>query len=135
MKKILLAICFCSIVSICFGNHIKGGFLSYQYLGPGTNNVNYLRYKITLTVYMACNPSSGQLTNPINITIFNGDGSTQVDNPSVSITSQYNLNKAADDPCITDDQRGCYYTIVVYELNNYELPVSADGYIISYQRC
>ena len=84
---------------------------------------------------MACNPSSGQLTNPINITIFNGDGSTQVDNPSVSITSQYNLNKAADDPCITDDQRGCYYTIVVYELNNYELPVSADGYIISYQRC
>jgi len=135
MKKILLALYLCSLASLVFGNHIKGGFLSYQYLGQGVSNPANLRYKITLTVYMVCNPNIGQLTNPINLTIFNGDGSRRIDNPSVNITSQYNLSKLADDPCITDDQRGCYYTIVVYELNNYELPVSADGYTISYQRC
>jgi gliding motility-associated-like protein len=135
MKKILIAIYLCFLINFAFANHIKGGFLSYQYLGQGISNPSNLRYKISLTVYMVCNPSSGQLTNPISLTIFNGDGTRMVDNPSVSLTSQYNLGKVADDPCITDDQRGCYYTIVVYELNNYELPVSTDGYTISYQRC
>ena len=118
-----------------FAAHIKGGFFNYTYLGPGVTNPSYLRYRITLTVYMACDPSSGQLTDPINFTIFNGNGTVRIADPFVSITSKYNLGKLADDQCITGDQSGCYYTIVIYQLDNYELPVTADGYTISYQRC
>lgn len=135
MKKIL----FVTFLSICFFQafpaHIKGGFFTYEYLGKGINNPTYNRYKITLNVYMVCNPSSGQLTNPITFTIFKANTSTLVDNPPVAITRQFDLAKLTDDPCITGNQAICYYTVVVYELNNYELPETPDGYTISYQRC
>jgi gliding motility-associated-like protein len=135
MKRIILLLLLLSFIfSNSFAAHIKGGFISYKYLGPGSTNT--LKYRITLTVYMVCdNLSSGQLTNPINLTIFDGNGPTIFSNAEVFITNQYKLGKAYDEPCITDDQRGCYYTIVVYELDNYDLPVSANGYTISYQRC
>ncbi len=84
---------------------------------------------------MSCYPSVGQLTNPINFTIFRKGSNGVVANPSVFITKNYNLSKVNDEPCISQDQRGCYYTVVVYELDNYELAPSATGYTISYQRC
>ena len=84
---------------------------------------------------MSCYPSNGQLSNPINFTIFNKGSNSVIANPAVSITKKYNLSKETDEPCIALDVRGCYYTVVVYELNNYELPPSATGYTISYQRC
>lgn len=84
---------------------------------------------------MSCYPSAGQLTNPINFTIFQKGSNSVVATPPVFITQNYNLSKLRDEPCISLDQRGCYYTVVVYELNNYELAPSANGYTISYQRC
>ena len=135
MKKVLLTL-FLSVTIFCaYSAHIKGGFFTYEYLGPGLNNPANNRYKITLTIYMSCNPSAGQLTNPINFTIFQGTSTAVVASPSVSITGQYNLSKATDEPCISQNQAVCYYTIVVYELSSYELPPSPNGYTISYQRC
>jgi hypothetical protein len=75
------------------------------------------------------------LTNPINFTIFQGTSTNFFATPSVNISSRYELSKVTDEPCISQDQRGCYYTVVEYTLNDYELPVSASGYTISYQRC
>lgn len=135
MKKFLPSLIFSLLLFPAFSAHIKGGFFTYQYLGAGLSNPAYLRYKISLTVYMSCNPSAGQLTNPINFTIFETGSKAVVANPSVSITKFYNLSKETDEPCISLDQRGCYYTVVVYELNNYELAPSTLGYTISYQRC
>ena len=70
MKKYLLV--FLLTLLVCpplFAAHIKGGFFTYQYLGAGSGT--NLRYRVTLTVYMICNPSSGQLSNPINFSFFN----------------------------------------------------------------
>jgi gliding motility-associated-like protein len=134
MKRLFVAIItFFILSSPSFAAHIKGGFFSYEYLGPGTGG--NLKYRITLTVYMICSPSAGQLSNPINFTIFNAGNNQFFQNVSVPITNQYNLNKSYDEPCITGDQRGCYYTIVVYNLSEIELPASPDGYTIAYQRC
>jgi gliding motility-associated-like protein len=113
--------------------HIKGGFFTYRYLGPGSGT--NLRYQITLTVYMLCNPSSGQLNNPINFSIFNAGNNQFIQDVSVPITSQYQLFKLYDEPCITGNETGCYYEIVVYNLPSIELPSTPDGYIVSYQRC
>ncbi len=134
MKRFLLAI----ISFIVFSGsanaaHIKGGFFTYRYLGPGAGT--NLRYQITLTVYMLCNPSTGQLNNPINFTIFNAGNNQFLQNVSVPITNQYQLSKLYDEPCITGNEIGCYYEIVIYDLSSIELPSSPDGYIISYQRC
>jgi gliding motility-associated-like protein len=116
-----------------FAAHIKGGFFTYQYLGAGSGNSN--RYKITLTVYMICNPSSGQLSNPINFTFFNAGTNQYIRDVSVAISNQYTLNKTYDEPCITGNEVGCKYTIVIYNLESIELPALPEGYVVSYQRC
>jgi gliding motility-associated-like protein len=138
MKKtlVIFALLFC-LVNESSANHIKGGFFSYRYLGPGITDPNSLRYQVTLTVYMICSAQTnpGQLTNPINFSIFNAGTNQFVQSANVSITNQYQLNKIYDDPCISDNQAKCYYYIVVYDLPSIELPATPNGYIISYQRC
>src|SRR5258705_13201071 len=60
MKRLLLLIfAFFLLSGTSHAAHIKGGFFTYEYLGPGSGT--NLRYHITLTVYMLCNPSMGQL--------------------------------------------------------------------------
>lgn len=134
MKRILIAIfVLLSLSETASAAHIKGGFFTYQYLGAGSPG--NARYRITLTVYMICNPTTGQLSNPINFSIFNGGSLQFIQDVSVSITNQYNLSKVYDEPCITGNETGCYYTIVVYDLPSIELPITPNGYIIAYQRC
>jgi gliding motility-associated-like protein len=135
MKKFAITFILSIIFLTSFSAHIKGGFFTYEYLGPGTANPSFLKYKITLTMYMSCNPSAGQLTDPIRFTIFEGASSNEVAGPFVNITSQYNLSKIADDQCISNNQAVCYYTVVVYELASIELPALPNGYTVSYQRC
>ncbi len=84
---------------------------------------------------MLCNPNPAQLSNPINFSIFNTSSNQFIQNVSVSISSQYNLGKLYDEPCITGNQAVCYYTIVVYDLPSIELPPISAGYTIAYQRC
>lgn len=137
MKKFIFIVFFTISLLPGFAAHIKGGFFTYEYLGPGSVNPTYQRYKITLIVYMDKNPSSGQLTNPINFSIFKPGSSSLFANPEVRLnfSDTFSIYKTTDDPCITGDQRDHYYTIVKYELNNYELPPSTVGYTIAYQRC
>ncbi|MEP6675308.1 MAG: PKD domain-containing protein [Ferruginibacter sp.] len=143
MKKYLLSLLISFCVLQSFGAHIKGGFFTYQYLGPGIVDPTKLRYKITLTVYSSPNPSVGappgaQIWNAIDFTIFNGATTTQYANVNVALTKQTQLIKTYASPCITGDPStltGAYYSVFTYELNNYELPVSPDGYTVSYQKC
>ncbi|NOT51519.1 MAG: T9SS type B sorting domain-containing protein [Chitinophagaceae bacterium] len=135
MKRLLLAILTFLIFSVASNAaHIKGGFFTYRYLGPGST-AGMLRYQVTLTVYMLCNPSTGQLSNPINFSIFNAGNNQFVQDVSVNITNQYNLGKVQDEVCISGNEIGCYYTIVIYDLASIELPSTPGGYIFSYQRC
>jgi gliding motility-associated-like protein len=116
-----------------FAAHIKGGFFTYEYLGSGSPG--NLRYKITLTVYMLCTAGGLQISDPINFSIFDPTTNQLLQNPSVSKTNEYLLNKNFDEPCISGNQIGCYYRIVVYELASIELPISTQGYLVAYQRC
>jgi len=138
MKKIKLTLLLLFFIcASCFGNHIKGGFFTYKYLGAGIANPANNRYEIVLNVYMECSPppSSGQLSPVINFSIFDGGSNILIRNESVNISSQYVISKGADEPCITGNQMICYYTIVEYKLASIELPPLPKGYIISYQRC
>ena len=134
MKRFLLTILiFISLLPVAEAAHIKGGFFTYQYLGPGSGT--NLKYKITLTVYMICTANSQQVSSSINFSIFSASTNQFIRDESVSISNQYFLDKVFDEPCITGDQRKCYYLIVVYDLPSVELPSTPDGYTIAYQRC
>jgi gliding motility-associated-like protein len=135
MKKFIVTLVLSMSFLLGFSAHIKGGFFTYEYLGKGVVNPAYLRYNITLTVYMEVNPSAGQLNQQINFTLFEGNATTVYANPSVDLHDTASLFKTTDEPCISGDQSGAYYTIATYILSNYELPLSALGYTIAYQRC
>ena len=55
MKKYLL-ITILSIVCLqdVYANHTKGGWMYYEYLGPGIADPSKLRYKIGLNLYIDC---------------------------------------------------------------------------------
>ena len=105
MRKILIIILLLFSLTNASARHIKGGFFTYKYLGPGINNPNNLRYKITLTVFMEYHPTDGQLNETINFTIFNIRTNQQVANPAVAITDTFDLSKGQDEPCISGDER------------------------------
>lgn len=134
MKRLVLAISTLLILSVSSNAaHIKGGFFTYRYLGPGSGT--NLRYQITLTVYMSCSAAGLQISDPIGFSIFDARTNQLLFNPSVSKTSEYNLGKVYDEPCISGNQIACYYKIVTYNLASIELPANPDGYLVSYQRC
>jgi gliding motility-associated-like protein len=135
MRKIILALLFLISATSAFADHLKGGFFTYTYLGAGINNPSYLRYRITLTVYMHCEPSAGQLTDPINFSFFNAATNGFIQDVSVHITSQYDLTKTHNDECISGDHTGCKYRIVIYDLPSIELAPLPNGYTVAYQRC
>ena len=142
MRKILLTIFLFLCCFSVFSRHIKGGFFNYQYLGPGISNPSNLRYKISLTIYVDCdaidaipNGEGGQVDLKVPFTIFNGGTFSEYAKVTVQKTDEYKLEKVFDDPCITGNQAECYYKIVTYVLESYELPPSINGYTISYQRC
>ena len=115
-----------------FARHLKGGFFTYTYLGKTASTIDY---RITLTVYMECNATGNQIDPNVPFTFFDAKTGAQVQNITVPISSQYFLEKTADEKCISGDQRGCYYKIVIYDLAIISLPLNNDGYIVSYQRC
>lgn len=135
MKKILITALICvGFILPAAADHIKGGFFSYTYLGPGTVNPNASRYNVKLTIYMHCNATGAQISNPINFSIFDGVTNAFLRNESVSLTREYLLQKGIDDQCISGDQTGCYYKIVEYE-RAIELDPNPNGYTLAYQRC
>ncbi len=137
MKKTFFILLLSLLCFASFAHHTKGGWMSYEYLGPGINDPGKLRYKVTLKMYTICNAVLGQQINdPINLTFF--DGSNQfIENVSVPITNNIDIQNCylnpQCNPCISPIPNICY-KIVTYETIK-ELVPSINGYTISYQRC
>ena len=132
MKRLLLfsLLFFCALAG--FARHLKGGFFTYTYLGQTATTISY---HVTLTVYMECNAAGMQIDQNISFTFYEANTNQLEKNVSVPISETYLLQRDQDEKCISGDQRGCYYKIVVYDLSSVTLPLSANGYTVSYQRC
>jgi gliding motility-associated-like protein len=135
MKKILLAFFLLLSLSDAFATHTKGGWMYYEYLGPGVNDPSKLRYKIGLKFYVDC-PSNVAETG-WNFSIFNNIAPyTLVQDESVSVGTTETIDGcvlAACYPCISPIPNRCYRVSTWEKI--VELAPSANGYIISKQRC
>lgn len=134
MKKILLAIFVVFITAQANANHLKGGWIQYEYMGTNAANGN-LQYRITVRQYLNCNATGGQIDANIFLGIFKNQTNELVQtlNIPLSGTDMITMNTGLSNPCISPPQTVCY-RIDKYVMTA-ELPSYAAGYTLSVQRC
>ena len=91
MKRFVFVIFFSLITLVSFANHTKGGWMYYEYLGPGTNP-NTSIYRITLKLYTECILNPGQTDAAVPFTFFNASNNSEYLNISVPVSSDINTN-------------------------------------------
>jgi gliding motility-associated-like protein len=133
MKKILAIMLALTACHSLMARHIKGGEISYRYVGPGTTGTD--RYEILLRLFLDCNASGSQLDNEVNIAIYSTvNQSAAPGSPfTLPLTDDEFINLSFPNPCIINPSPVCYrlrtYSKVV------DLPRTGDGYTAVFQRC
>jgi gliding motility-associated-like protein len=131
MKKILFLVTLILSFNLSKAEHIIGGEMFYEYDGVGSTP-NTHRYKITLKLYRG--NTGATLDGSITFTVFrNSNGSVLLTTPNIQRDGPYVTQWQTTNPCIINPP------IIYYEVGFYratiELPESATGYTIAYQRC
>lgn len=135
MKKLFIFLWFLFTFNLSYGNHTKGGWIFYTYLGPGASP-NTARYQVILKIYTECNLNAQQWCSTVNISIFNTASNNLFDVVSVPYEDSVNIQNCTAfecHPCINPIPNICY-KITTFSFIR-ELPVTFDGYTIAYQRC
>ncbi len=121
-----------ALASPVFALHIKGGWMSYRYLGRTATGD--LEYEIMVKVFRDCGTQSpGQNDALINITFFSnstgGPGQVFVATQS----RNYYMRKTSFSPCITPVPDVCY--VVLEYFGRVTLKPDPGGYTAAFQRC
>ena len=129
---IILLVCFCLPA---FANHIAGGELFYEYVGPGVA-ANSSKYKITMRLFRDCF-SNGQTLDAETVTIgiYNQSSGQQFGSAislGLSPITTISLNTSAI-PCLINAPNVCFQ--VGLFSNTVELTNTADGYTLIWIRC
>lgn len=136
MKKIcLLILVLGGYILPLSAAHIRGGELYYRYIGAGTAP-NSSRYLVTLKLYIDCGQNDpGQLDTEVYLTVFGKPLNRQVDGSYASMVDEDFIRyDPASNPCINNPPRDVCYRLRYYQ-HVFELPNTAEGYTISFQRC
>ena len=132
---------YCAMVCLLFttiqtkANHLKGGWIQYEYVGPGVA-ANSSIYTITVKQYLDCSSTAQQRDNQVYLGIFDGITNVQIGTTlSIPLSGTDRPNKTNFSSCLNNPPVGriCYfidrYTTTV------ELPNNIGGYALSVQRC
>lgn len=103
--------------------HIVGGEMFYDHLGGD-------QYQITVKLYRDCTGIA--FDDPINVGIYSGAGNF-IQFVSIAFPGGTFVPVELDSPCLTLPPNICVQTASYITVVN--LPPTADGYILSYQRC
>ncbi|MET0299333.1 MAG: PKD domain-containing protein, partial [Flavitalea sp.] len=114
--------------------HIKGGEISYEYIGPG-QQPNSDRFIVTLKLFLDCDAQGQQLDEYANVGIFRlVDQQAVTGSPfNFPLISDEFINIRQPDPCILNPSPVCY-RLRIYVLT-LELPKDVTGYTAVFQRC
>ncbi|MEP7238750.1 MAG: PKD domain-containing protein [Ferruginibacter sp.] len=134
MKKFLFVSLFSILSAPLFANHISGGEMIYQYMGPGSSPGTKL-YRITLRLFRDNNGGGAAMPTSVYIGIFNNDNSTAIGGSpfDVSITSTISVPVVPPPICMTNPPL-LNYSMGSFEFT-IELPNNANGYTAAYQTC
>ena len=131
MKRIcLLLLLFSGLLTSAHANHITGGEIYYTLINQSGGNYTYA---VTLKLYRDHFSTGAALDASAAIAIFNRGTNQMVWSSSVPRTNIQYLELTSPDQCIVNPP------IVYYDVGHYNftvtLPASANGYVITYQRC
>lgn len=132
MIKAGIAVLLLALVLPASGLHIKGGWMSYRFIGRTATGD--LEYEFTVKVFRDCGTqSAGQNDPSINITFFKNSDFSPVDTIPATQSRIYPLQKTSFSPCITPVPVVCY-VILEYQ-GRITLKPDPSGYTAAFQRC
>lgn len=131
MKKICLLAClFFLLCTPALARHIKGGWIQYTYLWPGSAE-NTSVYRITVYVFRDCN-QTGPMPTSLGIYDAVTYASVMLIPGTTSLyASQGPVTKTTFDPCLNNKPNICYQ-IYAYT-TSVTLPDNTNGYLIAAQ--
>ena len=130
MKSFVILFLSLFITGAVYANHLKGGWIQYEYTGPGAT-ANTSHYRITIRQYLDCNSTAAQRDLAVNLGIF--DGTTLFARYTVPRQGFDKPDKTTYSPCISSPPPVCYF-IDRYVLE-VDLPDNTGGYTLTVQRC
>jgi hypothetical protein len=134
MKKVVFLLFGLLSGLMAYSNHLKGGWVYYEYLGPGSA-ANTVKYQITVKQYLDCRSSGQQIDQNVFLGIFNNATSQltrQITIP-LSGTDNLSIDPRYVNPCISSPPEVCYR--IDRYVTTLDLPVSTAGYTLAVQRC
>ncbi|MBC7848546.1 MAG: gliding motility-associated C-terminal domain-containing protein [Chitinophagaceae bacterium] len=137
MKKFLaISLLLVGFFSNLQAEHIKGGEMSYRYLGPGPT-VGTSIYQISLKLYIDCAASQpGQLDSDIPLTFFDKSNNAQSGASLVApMVQEYFIQfDPNSNPCIGNPPTDVCYRVRIFS-REVTLQNTVQGYVVAYQRC
>lgn len=109
-------------------NHVKGGYIEYNYNGVGSSS-GTSNYTITVTVFFSCSTMGPK--ESVYLGVFNASTNALVASKSIAYSSAKNISKTSYSPCMSNPPSICYeLRTYVYSL---DLPDIAAGYVLAVQ--
>ncbi len=132
MKQIAFLIFGVLVSVVSYGNHLKGGWIYYEALGPGAAP-NTIKYRITVKQYLDCASTSAQIDQQVYLGIFTNTDNQLFQKLTISNSSTEIIQKSSFNPCISPAPFVCY-RIDSY-ITTADLPITTAGYTLAVQRC
>lgn len=132
--RLLLLLISTIITYAASGNHLKGGWIQYEYLGNGSAP-NTSKYKITVRQYLDSSSinNPGQRDAQVYLGVFNTSSNALITTLTIARSSFTLMFKSTFDPCISGRPRANY--IIDIYTTQVDLPDIPEGYTLAVQRC
>lgn len=122
------------IATCGFANHLKGGWIQYEYVGPGTT-ANSSIYTVTVKQYLDCGSTGQQRDKQVYLGIFDGVTGNFEQAVTIPLSGSDNPNKLNFSSCLNNPPVGKVCYIIDRYTTNLELPNNPNGYTLTVQRC
>lgn len=126
MGKILFAILFIICGHAAWSNHVKGGYIRYEYLGAGSS-AGTSQYRVTVTVFYGCGVQGPK--NSVTLIAKNASTGASVLSTAINTTTSTTVTKTSYSPCMSNPPTICYeiYTYVT----TITLADNSSGYVLA----